>query len=146
MRTIKKSVTSKTIDDEKKVTPTICDVAICCCKCIYRKSLYGKTKFGERIFYAYCCTNLAKSAGVVLIIKDHDTCTNFAAVTHIAGLLKKEPEVIPPPVAICSIENYSCFDYGRTVDSCGICMATAYPDCPHRRYSRSSGRDRETQK
>ena len=124
------------VDDEKRITQTVCDEPICCCKCIHRKSLYGKTKFGERIFYAYCCTNLAKQSGVVLVIKDHEKCENFAAVRNIVGRLRKEPDPPISPTAICQIENFSCFDYSRTIDDCGICLATAYPDCPHRRWVR----------
>ena len=143
MRVLRKSKSTSIIDDEKKVNPTTCDSAICCCKCIYRKSLYGTTKFGERIFYAYCCTNLAKNAGVVFVIKNHDKCTNFAAVRDIIERMNQEPEPEIPSVIMCTSGNFACFDFRRSVDDSSVCLATAYPDCPHRKYIRGSGKTEE---
>ena len=134
MRKVFKARSRSVIDDESKKVPTSCSELICCCKCLHRKSLYGTTRFGEKIFYGYCCVVTAKHGGVVTVIRDHGSCKNYTCYYRPAPGI---PVIIPDedrPKAICLSGNYSCVDYYLDVEDCGLCLAKKYIDCPNREY------------
>lgn len=66
------------IDSSSKIDLDRCKELVCCCKCKYRKSLFGKTKGGDVAYYTQCCI-VNHKVGVVTVIHNHGKCENFAA-------------------------------------------------------------------